>query len=46
VSWSEFERFDAAMDKLLKADPAQVKNAMEQEKKQRAEERMKRKAKE
>jgi len=39
VSRSEFERFDAAMDKLLKADPAQVKVAMEQEKKEREEAR-------
>ena len=36
---SEREQFDAAMDKLLKANPAVVKAAMEQEKKERAEER-------
>ena len=35
---SEAERFDEAMDKLLKANPAVVKAAMEQEKKERAEE--------
>jgi hypothetical protein len=32
---SEFEAFDAAMDKLLEADPKIVKVAMEQEKKER-----------
>lgn len=36
---TESERFDAAMDRLLKADPKIVKAAMEQEKKERAEER-------
>ena len=36
---TEKERFDEAMDKLLKANPAVVKAAMEQEKKERAEER-------
>jgi len=35
----EFEKFDAAMDKLLKASPQVVKDAMEAEKKERAEER-------
>lgn len=32
-------RFDAGMDKLLKANPTIVKAAMEQEKQERAEER-------
>lgn len=41
---SEFKVFDAAMDKLLKADPVQVKAAMEQEKRERAEERKAKKA--
>ena len=36
---TESERFDAAMDKLLSANPAVVKTAMEQEKKESAEER-------
>ena len=36
---TESEEFDKAMDKLLKANPAVVKAAMEQEKKERAEER-------
>ena len=36
---TEKESFDAAMDKLLKADPKIVRAAMEQEKKERAEER-------
>lgn len=36
---SERDKFDAAMDKLLKANPMVVKAAMEQEKKERAEER-------
>ncbi len=36
---SERNKFDAAMDRLLKANPAAVKAAMEQEKKERAEER-------
>lgn len=36
---AEHRRFDAAMDKLLKANPTVVKAAMEQEKKERAEER-------
>ena len=36
---TEKENFDAGMDKLLKANPAVVKSAMEQEKKERAEER-------
>ena len=31
--------FDSAMDKLLNADPATVKEAMEQEKREREEER-------
>lgn len=36
---TESQRFDQAMDKLLKANSAVVKAAMEQEKKERAEER-------
>jgi hypothetical protein len=36
---ADYERFDSAMDKLLKANLAQVKAAMEQEKKERAEKR-------
>ena len=35
----ERKRFDDAMNKLLKANPSVVKAAMEQEKKERAEER-------
>jgi hypothetical protein len=41
---SELERFNAAMDKLLKANPAAVKAAMEQEKKQREQRRKAKKA--
>lgn len=33
---TEHQKFDAAMDKLLKADPAKVKAAMEAEKEARA----------
>lgn len=36
---TEKQNFDAGMDKLLQADPKLVKAAMEQEKKERAEER-------
>jgi hypothetical protein len=36
VSNTEAENFDAAMDKLLKADPAKVRAAMEAEKEARA----------
>ena len=36
---TEKENFDAAMDRLLKADPKAVKAAMEQEKRERQEER-------
>lgn len=36
---SEAEKFDSAMDKLLKVPPQIVKNAMEDEKRERAEER-------
>lgn len=36
---SEYERFDSAMEKLLKVSPQIVKDAMEAEKKERAEER-------
>jgi hypothetical protein len=39
---TEFDKFDAAMDTILKADPAQVKAEMEADKKQRAEGRSKR----
>lgn len=35
----EFEKFNAGMDSLLKADSGIVKSAMEQEKKEREEER-------
>lgn len=35
----EFEKFDSAMDKLLKVRPQVVKDAMDAEKKERAEER-------
>ena len=42
----EAKKFDDAMDKLLKANPAVVKAAMEQEKKERAEERKAKKVKE
>lgn len=35
----EYERFNEAMNKLLKADPKTVKAAMEAEKKERAEKR-------
>ena len=36
---TKMETFDSAVDKLLKANPVVVKAAMEQEKKERAEER-------
>ena len=36
---TEKEKFDAAMDKLLKANPTVVKAAMEQEKQERETER-------
>jgi len=35
----EYDVFDAAMDKLLKANPETVKAAMEQEKRERAKDR-------
>lgn len=35
----EFDKFSAGLRKLLRADPKLVKAAMEQEKKERAEER-------
>ncbi len=41
----EYERFNQAMEKLLKVPPQIVKDAMEQEKRERAEERMTRKSK-
>lgn len=34
----EYQRFNAAMDSLLKADPKVVKEIMEQEKRERAKE--------
>ena len=37
---TEKDKFDAGMEKLLKADPKLVKAAMEQEKQQRARERV------
>jgi len=36
---SEFDAFNTAMDKILKADPAKVKAQMEAEKKEREEKR-------
>jgi hypothetical protein len=38
-SITELDRFNAAMDKLLKADPGKVKAAMESEKEARADKR-------
>jgi len=35
----DFEAFDAAMSKVLRADPKAVKDAMEDEKRERAEKR-------
>ncbi len=35
----EMEKFDAAMERLLKANPGVIRATMEQEKKERAEER-------
>ena len=35
----DYEKFDAAMSTILKADPKAVKAAMEQDKKDRAEQR-------
>ena len=42
----DFENFRSGLSKILKADPKIVKAAMEQEKKERAEERKRKKAKE
>ena len=39
MTMTEKEKFDAGMDKLLRASPKIVKVAMEQEKQNRAEER-------
>ena len=36
---SEFDKFNAAMDKILRADPAKVKAEMEDDKRQREEAR-------
>jgi hypothetical protein len=35
----EYQTFNQAMDKILKADPAKVKAAMDEEKRERAAER-------
>ncbi len=42
---NEREAFDEAMNKILKVQPQIVKNAMEQEKQERAEERKKKEKK-
>jgi hypothetical protein len=42
---SESETFDAAMDAILKADPAKVKAQMDAEKKEREEQRKAKKEK-
>jgi hypothetical protein len=39
LSNPEYEQFNSAMDKILKADPARVKAQMEAEKKEREEKR-------
>jgi hypothetical protein len=41
---SEYKTFDAAMDTILRADPAKVKAEMDADKQQRAEERSKKHA--
>lgn len=41
---TDFETFNAAMDTILKADPAAVKAAMEADKEKRAEQRKERKS--
>jgi hypothetical protein len=35
---SDYDRFNEAMDRLLKGDPAKIKGAMEQEKREREQE--------
>ena len=43
---TELDKFNDAMDRLLKVPPQVVKNAMEQEKRERAEDRKRKKERE
>jgi|CZKF01.1.fsa_nt_gi ribosomal protein L15 len=45
VGETPFDKFDAAMDTILKADPAQVKAGMDADKKSRSNARLRRLAK-